>query len=94
MKLLVKNISSLMGIHPAGTARLRGEAMNAVPCLENAWLLVEDERIKDFGSMDNCHAEADEVIDAGGDCQAITREQTGCHHPISVFSSLDPASTS
>ncbi|MFG6385957.1 MAG: imidazolonepropionase [Muribaculaceae bacterium] len=66
MKLLVKNISSLMGIHPAGTARLQGEAMNAVPCLENAWLLVEDERIKDFGSMDNCHAEADEVIDAGG----------------------------
>lgn len=66
MKLLVKNISSLMGIHPAGTARLRGEAMNAVPCLENAWLLVEDERIKDFGSMDNCHVEAEKVIDAGG----------------------------
>lgn len=66
MKLLVKNISSLMGIHPAGTRCLQGEAMNAVPCLENAWLLVEDERIKDFGTMDDCHADADKVIDAGG----------------------------
>ena len=66
MTLPVKNISPLMGYPPAGTARLQGEAMNPVPCLDTAWLLVEDERIKDFGPMDNCHAEADKVIDAGG----------------------------
>lgn len=55
-----------MGLHPAGTERLQGEAMNESPTLHDAWLLADGERIEAFGTMDSCPAEADKVVDAEG----------------------------
>jgi len=66
MKLLIKNISSLIGIQPHGTIRLKGEVMNTAPAIHNAWLLAENERIATFGPMDSCPKDADKVIDAEG----------------------------
>lgn len=62
MDLLVKNIGQLMGVLPEGTDRLRGTEMNRVESISDAWLLVRDGRIADFGEMGAC-PEADDSLD-------------------------------
>lgn len=49
--MLITNIKGLVGVHPKDKLLLRGNEMNNLPILENAWLLVEDGLIKDFGEM-------------------------------------------
>lgn len=51
--MLIKNIKGLVGLHPKHTTVLRGNNLDHLPILENAWLLIEDGLIKDFGEMDN-----------------------------------------
>lgn len=64
--LLIKNIKSLVQVCEDASKEtlIKGAAMKHLPCLENAFLLIENERIKDFGAMENCPDRADEVIDA------------------------------
>jgi imidazolonepropionase len=64
---LIINIGKLVGIQDPQTA-LRGSQLGILPSLENAWLLIQDERISDFGSMNNGGRDlsADNTIDAGG----------------------------
>lgn len=66
MKLLIKNISLLAGVHRKGVERLKGEEMNNLPTVKNAWLLIDGERIADLGTMETCPESADRVIDAEG----------------------------
>ena len=67
MRLLFKNIKQLLQIREKGIVRLQGDEMKELPLLENAWLLVEDEKISDFGSMDDLpDLSPTEVIDADG----------------------------
>lgn len=47
--LLITEIKCLAGIHPAELRVLRGQEMSILPMLEDAWLLLENGRIKDFG---------------------------------------------
>lgn len=49
--MLIINIKGLVGLHPKNKLVLRGSEMNNLPILENAWLLIEDGLIKDFGKM-------------------------------------------
>ncbi|MDQ7949754.1 MAG: imidazolonepropionase, partial [Pedobacter sp.] len=49
--MLITNIKALVGIHPKEKLVLRGSEMAHLPVLENAWLLVENGLIKDFGPM-------------------------------------------
>lgn len=49
--MLITNIKGLVGIHPKEKLFLRGSELNELPILENAWLLLEDDLIKDFGLM-------------------------------------------
>ncbi|MGV3546993.1 MAG: imidazolonepropionase [Pedobacter sp.] len=49
--MLITNIKALVGVHPKGKTFLRGSELNQLPMLENAWLLLEDGLIKDFGLM-------------------------------------------
>ncbi|MEJ5993851.1 imidazolonepropionase [Pedobacter sp. Du54] len=49
--MLITNIKALVGIHPKEKQVLRGSELARLPVLENAWLLLEDGLIKDFGSM-------------------------------------------
>ncbi|MFN0256205.1 imidazolonepropionase [Pedobacter ureilyticus] len=49
--MLITNIKALVGIHPKEKLFLRGSELKQLPILENAWLLLEDGLIKDFGSM-------------------------------------------
>lgn len=50
--LLITNIGTLVGIHPQDTLILRGQQMQSLPVLENAWVLCEDGKISDFGKME------------------------------------------
>lgn len=50
--LLITNIGKLAGLHPEGVIKLRGSEMENLPSMDNAWLLLEDGRIKSFGLMD------------------------------------------
>ena len=49
MKTVIYNIGTLAGILPAGVLRLEGEQMNHVECIENAYLIIEDGIITEFG---------------------------------------------
>ena len=50
--LLIKNIGLLV-VDDHGKERLCGSEMSRLTCIENAWLLVEDGRFKDWGSSSN-----------------------------------------
>jgi imidazolonepropionase len=65
MRLLINNIKQLFGIREKNTAFIKGKEMSRLPCLQNAWLLVEDDIIKDFGTG-NFSERADKTIDATG----------------------------
>lgn len=54
--LLITNIGTLAGLHPKNTLMLRGEQMQTLPVLENAWILCEDGKISDFGKMEQMPA--------------------------------------
>lgn len=51
--MLITNIKALVGVHPKETSFLRGSKLNQLPVLENAWLLLENGLIKDFGPMES-----------------------------------------
>lgn len=67
MKTLIKDIGQIAGIVEEGILRKEGAAMSETGTLDNAWLLIDNERIADFGPMDALPAEEGcEVIDAEG----------------------------
>lgn len=67
MRLLVKNIGTIVGIDTARRERITGSQMDSMERLDNAWLTAEDGIITAFGTMDCCPAEDDfEVVDAAG----------------------------
>ena len=49
MKTIIYNIGTLAGILPEGVLKLEGEAMGHVECLNDAYLVIEDGVITDFG---------------------------------------------
>lgn len=73
MKTLIRNIGQIAGIVEAGVMRKEGVAMSETGILENAWLLIEDDKIACFGPMSDCPDLSQEsgqdsfdVIDADG----------------------------
>ena len=71
MKTIIYNIGTLAGILPADVRKLEGAQMNHVGCMDNAYLVIEDGTITDFGNCsDGQDTEmtktADECIDAHG----------------------------
>lgn len=69
MRLLVENISTLVGTGIGGKLRLCGSEMSGLNTLDNAWLLADDGRFAAFGGMDDMPPEglrADVVVDARG----------------------------
>lgn len=67
MKLLLKNIKELLQIRESGLQKVAGEAMKKLPGIKNAWLLLENDVIIDFGPMDALtETSADKTIDCTG----------------------------
>ncbi len=62
--ILIKNIRILYQIDDGTRTLVRGEEMQSVPYLENAWLLLDKGLIQAYGPMHACPERADEVIDA------------------------------
>lgn len=73
MKTLIRNIGQIAGIVEAGVMRKEGVSMSETGTLENAWLLIEDDKIACFGPMSDCPdlpqesgQDSFDVIDADG----------------------------
>lgn len=65
MKTLITNIQELLQIRDASIKKVSGAEMKLLPSIKNAYLLLEDDCIADFGSMENCpNLTADVTIDA------------------------------
>jgi imidazolonepropionase len=64
MKTCFINIKSLNGILPQKVKLLRGEEMSELKAIENAYLIIKDELIFDYGKMEDLNLDhIDEVID-------------------------------
>lgn len=67
MKTLIKNIKELLQVRESSTTIIRGKEMAILPKIDNAFLVIEDEQIVDFGEMKNCPTDTfDNTIDAAG----------------------------
>jgi imidazolonepropionase len=53
MKILIKNIKQLVQAEEIPQLKVAGTAMKQLPCINNAWLAIEDDLIVGFGSMDD-----------------------------------------
>lgn len=63
--MLIKNIKSLLQTS-APTKALQGKKLSELKRIDNAWLLIENDSIKDFGAMDTCPETTNNTIDATG----------------------------
>ena len=67
MTTLIVNIKELLQVRNSAIIKVSGAEMAILPTLKNAFLLIENDLISDFGVMDNLpNIKADEVIDAAG----------------------------
>ena len=65
MTTLFVNIKELVQVRTEPIPFIAGDDMKQLPCIKDAFLLVEDGKIKDFGTMDNCpKMERIEIVDA------------------------------
>jgi len=64
--ILITNISRLVNTRTA-TTLLRGKELSILPCIENAFLLIRDGSIENYGVMESLDQQsADQVFDARG----------------------------
>ena len=67
MTTLFINIKQLLQVREPNVSKVSGADMNVLPFIENAFLLVQNDTIVDFGKMEDCYSvKADEIIDAKG----------------------------
>lgn len=67
MTTLFKNIKELIQVRTESISFVSGKEMKTVPTIKNAFLVVENGLISDFGNMDDCPTtHFSEVIDATG----------------------------
>lgn len=67
MSILFKNIKELVQVRPEPITFVSGDEMKDLPTIKNAFLLIKDGLIKDFGAMSNCPDMAGiEEFDASG----------------------------
>jgi len=67
MTILIKNIAAIFNVRTENKL-LRGKDLAILPMIENAFMLIEDDCIADFGSMDDINSITfpENVIDATG----------------------------
>lgn len=66
MRLLIRDIKTLVQIEERPASMVRGKDMSVLPTLDNAFLLIENGYIANFGAMENCPEQADKIINASG----------------------------
>ena len=69
-RLLIKNIKNLVQVREPNCLKVSGIEMKELPCIENAWMAVDNGIIADYGSMDDFPGIEDwkglEIIDCEG----------------------------
>jgi imidazolonepropionase len=67
MITLITNIKELLQVREIAVLKVSGAEMAVLPTIKNAFLILEDDLIADFGSMENLpEIKADKIIDATG----------------------------
>ncbi|MFO8148000.1 MAG: imidazolonepropionase [Bacteroidota bacterium] len=67
MRSLFINIRELIQIRDASVEKISGSKMKELPKISNAWLLIEDDKISDFGKMEDLpEVKVDQTIDLTG----------------------------
>ena len=69
MRTLIYNIDTLLGILPQEVSRLQGREMDSVESIGNAYIVIEDQKIAEFGRTDDAHIDFgsfSNIIDAHG----------------------------
>lgn len=66
MKLLIKNIKKLVQTEESPRMWVAGKDMDLLPSIDNAYLLINNDIIEDFGSMSQCPSCDAHSIDAAG----------------------------
>lgn len=67
--MIIKNIGKIFGIAENLSSALRGNAMNQVGHIENAWLRIDGTKFSEWGTMETLPADIEsstEIIDAKG----------------------------
>lgn len=67
--MIIKNIGKIYGIAENLSSALRGNAMNKVDHIENAWLRIDGTKFSEWGTMETLPADIEsstEIIDAKG----------------------------
>ncbi len=67
MTTLITNIQELLQVRESNILKVSGKDMKHLPTIKNAYLLIDDDTIVGYGTMDECkNIEADTTIDATG----------------------------
>lgn len=67
MITLIKNIQELLQVRETSISKVSGAEMAELPTIKNAFLVIKDDLIADFGSMENLpEIKADSIINASG----------------------------
>ena len=67
MTTLITNIKELLQVRETSISKVSGAEMAILPTIKNAFLILKDDLIHDYGSMDNLpKINADTIIDATG----------------------------
>ncbi len=69
-RLLIKNIKTLVQVREPHILKISGKEMKELPCIDNAWMAVDNGLIADYGSMNDFPGIEDwkglEIIDCEG----------------------------
>ena len=87
MKTIIYNIGTLAGILPADVLKLEGEQMGHVECLSDAYLVIEDGIITDFGEQDTMPKCWSDAIAASA---AVSLASARCSKNIEAAMTPDP----
>ena len=52
MKTLIKNIKEIIGIENSETKIKKGHQMNNISCVQEGWIMIENDVIADYGTME------------------------------------------
>jgi imidazolonepropionase len=67
MSILITNIRELLQVRDSSISKVSGKEMKHLPTIKNAYVLIKDDIIADFGSMNDCqNITAKQTIDATG----------------------------
>ena len=67
MRTIFINIKELLQVRETSIKKVSGKEMSILPKIDNAFLIINDDRIEDFGEMKNCPDLKDfKVIDVAG----------------------------